>query len=241
MKWAARRGMLAVAERCLSLGADVNGGGRNFDRSDWGPRWIDASERPLHCAVNGGHEDMVRLLIKNGADVDLARSYQRTPLFDSATFKNEALVRVLVDAGSRADAPQATIAAVADGEFSAARYLIEKTEGDPRAHNGRSSVSVGTDEAVYGVIVDVLRTLLSLGSDIECRDCAGRTPLSHAAEDGAYDSVKVLLKEGADVETTDNEGRAPMSYAMERGDRRIIQLISGYLGGHGAVVGVSHR
>lgn len=226
LKWAAWRGMLTVAERCISLGADVNIRSSPSDPLDRLSSPFQAgNNRPLHCAVDGGHEAMARLLVKNGAEVDLTGNYGRTPLFAAVFHSSDALVRILVDAGARADAPKATIAAAALGKHAVARYLIEKTEGDPRAYNGRSSVSLGTDLGTYGIITDVLSTLIGLGSDIECRDCVGRTPLSHAAETGSCKSVKLLIEQGASIETTDKNGRDPASYARERGDENIIKLV----------------
>lgn len=231
LRWAARRGMLAVAERCLSLGADVNAMGNPPVSEIWSPASLRDRERPLHCAVNGEHEDMLRLLIKHGADANLTDNRNRTPLFTAAIRTSLTMVRLLVDAGSRVDAPHATVRAASDSSHAFAKYIIEKTEGDPRGCNGRSSVSLGVDTETYHPHPELLRTLLRIGSNIESRDCVGRTPLSHAAETGTSDVVNMLIEEGANIETTDDNGRTPMSYARERGGIEgglIIELLSAH-------------
>ncbi|ODV65138.1 ankyrin, partial [Hyphopichia burtonii NRRL Y-1933] len=90
---ACKKGDLADVKRFISLGADAN-------ESDFGGFTC------LHEAALSGHTDVVKYLIKNGADVNkqaIEAGDSETPLMDAAENKHIDTVKVLLDNGANAD------------------------------------------------------------------------------------------------------------------------------------------
>jgi hypothetical protein len=78
--------------------------------------------------------------------------------------------------------------------------------------------------AYFGVDKAIQDLLDSNNPDLE--DSDGRTPLSHAAENGREAVVKLLLAtEKVDINARDNYGQTPFSYAICSGHEAIVQLL----------------
>jgi len=72
----------------------------------------------------------------------------------------------------------------------------------------------------------IVQAFLKKGSiNVDKRDPAGRTPLSHACQKGARDIVQLLLQHGADVSMADNSSNAPIHYAAQTGNKNIVELL----------------
>jgi ankyrin repeat protein len=61
---------------------------------------------------------------------------------------------------------------------------------------------------------ELLRFLLRNGAAKDDRDQNKRTPLSWAAEYGAFTSVKILLEHGAKINSTDDMYSTPLSWLI---------------------------
>ncbi len=70
--------------------------------------------------------------------------------------------------------------------------------------------------------VDIIRTLLELGGDINCVDFQGKTPLHHASEASRIRCIPVLIKKKAAVMQTDQQGRTAIQLAPTDRVREII-------------------
>jgi ankyrin repeat protein len=82
-----------TAERLLAAGANPNAVAANGSRV-----------QPLHSAVAGRATDVVRLLLRSGADVDARQEGGFTPLHGAANAGDPELVLLLLDAGAALDA-----------------------------------------------------------------------------------------------------------------------------------------
>lgn len=86
---ALRRDFLEIAKLLLlAKNADVN------IRSN-GNKWT-----PLHKAALDGHEEIVELLIKKGANVNITNPVNETPLHDAAKEGHKKIVELLLNAGA---------------------------------------------------------------------------------------------------------------------------------------------
>ena len=66
---------------------------------------LQEARTPLHKAVCGGHIDIVRLLVENGAEVNARDGNDETPLHKAAERGYIEVVRLLVENGAERRCP----------------------------------------------------------------------------------------------------------------------------------------
>ena len=149
------------------------------------------------------YDDMVDLLIKNGADVNAKSKDGRTPLMWAAgnSYKS---TQLLLDAG-------ADVNAVAEQDNMNA--VIQATFGI-------LSKKISTD-----VIDLLLKNGAKIDGSLSGKDAAGWTALLFASVNEDYDLVKYLLDHGADVNHTSDEGQSALSLAKQQKNKEIIKLL----------------
>jgi ankyrin repeat protein len=188
---------------------------------------------PLHMAVAGRQEKIVRLLAEAGADLSAATEQGRTPLH-VALEDAPGLVEVLRELGAPVDAASAAYLGDLEQlreELARGAHLSDPVTGVDLLAFAAGGGSVATARlllehgadpdrgalhaAAAGGHAPLVRTLLDAGADVDRRDPeTGRTPL-HAAvaagpDGGAPEIVRVLLAAGADVNATTNDGASAL-------------------------------
>jgi ankyrin repeat protein len=158
---------------------------------------------PLHVAVAEYQADIVRFLVRAGADLGARTEHHRTPLHVALEFCPD-LVPVLQRLGAVLDAPSAAY-------LDAVDTLSAHLDGGASASDGSSGVDLLSWAALGGAPATA-RLLLERGAD------ADGGALHAAARSGRLDMVRLLLDAGADVDRRDPEtGRAPLHAAVAAG------------------------
>ena len=194
-----------VAETLLKAGADVN---------DARAR---TRETPLHAAAASGRADVVKLLLRKGARVDVTDEYGNTPLYVGAR-SGPRVVRLLLDHGADPNArpggddDRPLDEALMAGHGDTTRLLIERG-ADPRRCDefGFNALHL----AAIGGSADAAELLLSLGLDVNSRTRDGVTPLMTAAKYGHLEFVRLLLDSGADPHVRSKDGRTALLEATK--------------------------
>ncbi|KAF3481285.1 uncharacterized protein GIQ15_04044 [Arthroderma uncinatum] len=169
---------------------------------------------PLSHAAAAGHDTMVKLLLARGAEVDPENKYGWTPLAHAASHGYSTVVQILIDAGANINLKD---------EFNKSPLLLAARA----SHYGLVEILLGQGAEPQCVVslyefialslrvskAKVVETLLDQGAEVDSRDAAGRTALSHAAEGNFLDSIGLLLGQGSRPETKENAGHCPLSYA----------------------------
>ncbi|RYC80571.1 hypothetical protein BFJ63_vAg16545, partial [Fusarium oxysporum f. sp. narcissi] len=78
---------------------------------------------------------------------------------------------------------------------------------------------------VAGALGAILGRADQVGTNINVKDSAGRTPLWWAAENGHESVVRLLLDRGASIEAADEDGRTPLWLAAAGGHEAAVQLL----------------
>ncbi|MGB3694170.1 MAG: ankyrin repeat domain-containing protein [Spirulinaceae cyanobacterium] len=86
---AARQGLVEIVQELIAAGAKVNNGFNCL---------------PLHEAANGGHQEIVRLLLETGAEVDAYEEDCWTALMSASNQGYEEVVQILLEFGANANA-----------------------------------------------------------------------------------------------------------------------------------------
>ncbi|KAL7790592.1 ankyrin repeat-containing domain protein [Trichoderma afarasin] len=181
---------------------------------------------PLHFACARGTIDMVKILIKNGADINYAcASAYGTPLIAAtrrlgvdSNMLSESIVRLLLDEGadptiSAGRAGYPIISASISCSSKVIQLLLDhKASIDVKDPFGRKPAHF----ACYNTL-EVLNSLHLPDSDFAARDIVGRVPLHYAVLRGQLDLVEEVLarsrRVGIDIDVVDDDGWTPLLWA----------------------------
>ncbi|KAJ1548822.1 hypothetical protein HK405_014554 [Cladochytrium tenue] len=182
---------------------------------------------PLHIATQGGHIEMVRLLLEHGAEKDARTKKQTTPLHWAAQNGHDRVARLLLDRGADLNARTAEQStplhfAGEDGHVEVARLLLER--GADKDARDEAQLAPLHFAAFLGH-VEVVRLLLDHSADRDARDLDQQTPLHLAAQAGHIEVVKLLLERGADRDARAVDQSTPLHAATQKGHIPVVQLL----------------
>ncbi|KAL6713255.1 hypothetical protein ACLMJK_008720 [Lecanora helva] len=200
---------------------------------------------PLMVAVEEGRQSAMEFIVAAGADVHKVDTEGRTALHLART--KPKCMSVLLAHGSKINARDKygfTLLywAVQNVEASAVRFLLENG-ADPKIgdRNGLSPLhtiaSNCSDVIVEVLAADVriiLDLLLSYGSDMEARDCKGRTPLHYAASYSILEGARLRFDAAKIAELAFNIQRRNLSVETDYSEEQDLLYIMKRLLQHGA-------
>uniref|UniRef100_A0A672N4T3 Serine/threonine-protein phosphatase 6 regulatory ankyrin repeat subunit C n=1 Tax=Sinocyclocheilus grahami TaxID=75366 RepID=A0A672N4T3_SINGR len=197
---------------------------------------------PLHAAAASGHVDVVKYLLRNGAEVSpnhrgytplhlaavstngwfintflyffFSTEYGNTPLHVAAKYGHELLISTLMTNG--ADTARQGI----HGMFPLHLAVLYGS-----SDCCRKLLSSGQ---LYSIVLSMSKEhVLSAGFDINTPDNFGRTCLHAAASGGNVECLNLLLSSGADMNKKDKFGRTPLHYAAANGRYQCAVVLVG--------------
>jgi serine/threonine-protein phosphatase 6 regulatory ankyrin repeat subunit A/serine/threonine-protein phosphatase 6 regulatory ankyrin repeat subunit B len=195
-------------------------------------------DTPLMLAVEHGKTAMVKLLLKEGADIDNGGHKGETALMRAITKGNEELVSLLLGHGARVDLTDDAgktplMRASIQGHLGLVRLVFEamlergkvKTGVDRSSKDGKTALH----HAAAGGHFEVVAYLLCNEAQASIKDASGNTPLMLACEKGPVEAVQLLLllgaKKGQGLEERDRNGETALHHAAEGGHKRVVSLL----------------
>ncbi|KAF3407345.1 Ankyrin repeat domain-containing protein 50 [Talaromyces pinophilus] len=184
-------------------------------------------ETLLSRAAGSGNENVVKLLMKMGADLEETDSNGRAALSYAARNGRLLAARLILENGAQLQAKDvngrtALLWAAEYGHETVVELLLEK---DANIHDkdeyGYTAVILAAGNG-HGAAVKIL---LEKGAKAMDMDESGRTALSYAAEGGYQDVIDLLLGNGAKAQGTDRAGRTALSWAAQSGHRAVVELL----------------
>ncbi|KAL8790515.1 MAG: hypothetical protein Q9195_006346 [Heterodermia aff. obscurata] len=118
---ASKHGNSAIVKQLLDFGAPVNIHAKK--RTTWAHVLVEDAS-PMHAAVAGGHLDLVKILLSQGADMETNVEGSGTPLTLAASWGRADIVRLLLAAGANTIDGTALYAAVREGRIEIAQELL---------------------------------------------------------------------------------------------------------------------
>jgi len=174
----------------------------------------------LMAASSRGHSDLVQVLIKRGATVDLKHYSGQTALMFAAYSGNESTIRALLEAGADVNA---TVVSPHAGEFTPLTITINtdhpqrfeivrillaaKAEVNPKGRFIMSPLMHALED------LEMVKLLVAHGADVNQKNFRGATPLMGAAVGKDAAVVKYLIEKGADVKARDQDGNTALMAA----------------------------
>jgi ankyrin repeat protein len=211
---------------------------------------IDAAEADgttaLHWAVVGDNGDLVRMLLRAGADPNAANRYGVTPLQAAAVNGTASITGMLAEAGADVNAvlPEGEtvlMTAARTGNTATVELLLERgADIDARERwYGESALMWAAAENHPGAV----RVLLRHGAEMDSRSAVqelenrrhgqsvlplgGWTPMMYAARQGALDAGRVLAEAGADLDAIDPDGATALVIAIINANYDFAGLLLG--------------
>ncbi|KAL3495324.1 ankyrin repeat-containing domain protein [Aspergillus germanicus] len=198
---------------------------------------FDNRRTALWHAIEKGLEDMVELLLDNGANaMDLKLFGGLTPVAYAAKNGYTGILAKLLMRngaslmfGAEKEKSIPLLMAAQHGREGVVELLLQTPAAvDLDARDKMSGITPLLWASAHGH-EGVVKHLLEAGArDSECAGSFGRSGLSVFCESGNTTLVKVLLETGrADPNLRSIEGRTPLSYACEKGHGVIVDLLLG--------------
>ena len=224
---------IEMAKLLLSYGADIDYQGFRGRTALFSALEYDRKE----------NIEMVKFLIKNKADVNIAyngdRGNEETPLMYAAMNGYKETVKILIE--NKADINKrninnanALIYAYMFGHEDIADILLQNGSDSLDKSSSAANLNEATllsDNAPLITAVNYstnevfLQNLIDNGADVNCLNYNGGTALIDAALNGKINFVKLLIKNNADVNVQNRGGMTALMRACHRGDLEMTKML----------------
>ena len=216
---AVERNLPSIVSLLLEKGADVRASGSNH-------------RSLLHQAAYCAKDDVVKICLERGIDIDSRCEGDQTPLHLAIAggSRCSSTVKVLLENGANVELrnPHGQTAlhlAASTGNFANTAALLQCGAAiDAEDAYGRTPLfEAATSPKLRAAIL-----LLVHGANTESRDNDGLTPLLFAATEEANGGhvINSLLRHGADITATSHDGLTPLMMAVQCGQpREIVELL----------------
>ena len=163
------------AKEAIELGADI--------------KYKDDTEAMLLIITSRNNNiDILKLLLKNGANVNAKDNFGRTPLHGIAFWCNEKEFKDKYDS-----------------IVTTAKFLLENG-ADVNAKD--NCMETPLHEAVtIDYNLSLTELLIKNGADVNAKDNCGGTPLHKAVSYHMFEAVKLLIEKGVDINAKTSRGR----------------------------------
>ena len=220
---AIRNNCIDVVEALIGKGADINAKINKFNSI----LNIDIIETALMVAIHSSATNIAKLLIENGATIELEDNPNATPLSYAIYYGNPEIVKMLIERGANVN-PKVKNASplicalfyyYCDSEI--AKILIE------RGANVNAKSEIGNMPLALAVERfndnndnnDIIKILIEAGADVNSTNSNGVTALKIAIDGNKHKFAKLLIKAGADIDNSwsmSDEMRQTVKKACEK-------------------------
>ena len=215
-----------IARSLVSHGADIN-------------MKPGSDDSPLHSAALYAPEEIVRLFLDNGADVNVRLSSSGwprktnngpTPLHNACmrADKDIEILELLIAGGAylnakcysdQADGWTPLYFACLNENTKAVELLIAKgAKINPISDLGNTPIHYATNAEIAGLLIDN-------GANIHFKNKDGYSPLHNAVKGGHSDVAKLLIAKRAYISTTNYQGNSLLHEAAITKQKEMIELL----------------
>jgi len=194
---------------------------------------VQYGDAPLHYAAFCGSEEVVRLLLGAGADVNALGGDGSSPLYAALLQEHEGVAVILRAKGaketpadpalaSRPLPPRPTISTGFPSTIPTGFALQLANEG---AGGYRKAVSTLMVCAFGGDLRGCHELLTTGGVEVDAVDEEGFSAMHKAAAGAHHHLILLLLGHGADANLMDGSGRSPLHHAAQAGSTECVHIL----------------
>ncbi|GFR58682.1 transient receptor potential cation channel subfamily A member 1 [Elysia marginata] len=189
----------------------------------------------LHLAVEAQSPEVVSLLAKSGADLNIDNANHQKPIHLAVELSSLEVVKVLLDngvdpncRGETGNTPMHYAAGKDNGEIM---RLLMKSGGKPckKCDYGYYPIHIAAKcsaaNAMEAIIEQALKCGYTREQILSFKDRENNLPLHAAVNGGDIKAVEVCLKAGASVKTPQDDGSTPLHFACAQGNMDMIKLM----------------
>jgi ankyrin repeat protein len=224
LRIAAKMGHIEGVKKAIAHGANVNA----KDSSGTALNNVTAGigHRLRLYEIKKNHiDEVVRLLISAGADVNIKGDYGDTPLHSAVEGGPTKTVELLIANGADVNAidddGNTPLDATADWNYLHAELL--------RKHGGNTGFWFKASESIHTAAkaghIEAVKQHLLAGTNVNAKDNRGNTPLHNASNLGHNAVIRLLIAKGADVNAMYKDGETPLDWAIAGDETETINLL----------------
>ena len=196
------------------------------DGNSVAPRYQAGDETKLMEAVHQNDLEMVRTLLKAGANPNVGDYWKDAPLLQAVRQDNLETTQLLLDQGALPDIKGRGYTplglAAKNGNVPLVKILL-RAQADPNRKNDDGDTPMHS-AALMGH-VQVIDALARARPDMKSFNREGLAALAVAAANGQYDAVNALVRAGAPLEWGDKKHHPPLWWAFSVGDLDMARLL----------------
>jgi len=189
----------------------------------------DRQRTPFSLAAREtGNVDMAKLLIQNGADINIKDVDNNMPLNFAAWKGYTGIIDLLLDKGADFDTTQGRTSRMLRyaADCGSARLFEVVSDKGEDLFAKESGNDVTMRAAIAGGSIDIVKMLLAKNIQIkDDADIYGWTPMHFAANNGHLAMIKFLAEKGSDINKRTLSGKSPYNLAEDAGKKDALKVI----------------
>ena len=178
----------------------------------------------LHWAAANNVEKLVKYLVEHGADINKEDVRGKTPLYLAVEYNNKNLMKYLVEHGADINKEDEDWWTPLMSAINSGNENIVKYLVENKADINKQNKS-GITPLYWAVYINnesIVKYLVEHGADVNKEDVRGYTPLHRAAGSNNENLVKYLVEHRADVNKKNILGKTPIMLAKSDRIRRYL-------------------
>lgn len=200
-----------------------------FDKSEIDKQDL-VGNTPLHYAVGKNNQEIIELLLKNCALVNIKNVFAKTSLELASGCGHFFLVKLLIKYSThQKNIQDAFSSAVCNSNFEIAEYLLKngaKIENNLKKEGGELIFNIiKNDELPEDIKLKQIIFLLEHGLNINIRDQKGTTPLMKALQNNNSQIAQYLISKNCDLKIINFKMKSALNYAIDHNEPKIAKLL----------------
>lgn len=182
-------------------------------------------------ALKNHNNELVKVLIKNGTDLNTQDESNETALIFASIYGEEEIAKILIENGAQLNIQNfkgetALYWAATNGYEEIVKLLVKKgADVNIAKETGETPLFSATIEG----FTDIIKLFINNGANVNVEDGSFSTPLIVASQSiyaQQYDILTILLKAGAKPNESDMDGNTALHYVSEqRNNKSAVKLL----------------